>query len=196
MTALDARRAALVLLDCEEGVASRVLTDPDARKTYADTLRRLIGAAKRAGVPVVRVDVEFRPGHVEVASSNAYFSAAKAAGRLVERTDQTLPMRELADLVADTPRVVKRRIGAMAGTDLEWVLRGAGRNQLWLAGLITRGAVLSTACHAADLDYEVVVVADACGEMDAGVHKVLLEAVLPLRASVVSVADLAGSLAG
>lgn len=62
-----------------------------------------------------------------------------------------------------------------------------------LAGLVTRGAVLSTACHAADLDHPVGVVADACHDPDPQVHEILLQHVIPLRASVTTVADLRDS---
>ncbi len=187
---IDPKRAALVVLDCEEGVASRVLADAAARETFANSMRRAIELASKTGLPVIRVDVAFRPGHVEVAASNAYFSTVKTAGRLVDGTDQTAPMHELQALLADSPRVVKRRIGAITGTDLELLLRGLGRNQLLLTGLITRGAVLSTACHAADLDYEVVVLSDGCADMDSKVHQMLLETVLPLRAVIATIDDI------
>lgn len=189
MSTIDLQQAVVLLLDCEEGVAARVFPEGAGRQEFARAAGSLLAFAQRAGIPVVRVDVAFRDGYVDVAPSNAYFSGVKAAGRLLESSQETGPMRELAQAVADAPRVVKRRIGAFA-SDLEWVLRGLGRSQLLLAGLITRGAVLSTACQAADLDYRVVVVADACADTDAEVHRTLVGSVLPLRGQVVSLAQL------
>jgi nicotinamidase-related amidase len=180
----------VLLLDCLEGVAAGVLPEAEARERFSGAVVALLELAAASGIPVVRVDVEFRPGHPEVASSNAYFSTVKAAGRLQEGSGHTAPMREIEDLVQDSPRVVKRRIGAFSGNDLESLLRGLGRSHLVLAGLITRGAVLSTACQAADLDYRVTVVSDACADPDAEAHRVLLSSVLPLRGDVVTLADL------
>ena len=101
-------------------------------------------------------------------------------------SDQTAPMAEFSEEFADTLRVTKRRIGGFAGGDLEWVLRGLGRSHLILAGLVTRGAVLSTACYAADKDYRVTVAADVCHDPDPEVHRVLTSSVLPLRAAVMT----------
>lgn len=190
MSVLDLKQVVVLLLDCEEGVAERVLADEDDRKTFADSATSLVELASSADIPIVRVDVEFRAGYVDVAPSNAYFSAVKSAGRLLEKTDHTAPMQELTEAVKDAPRVVKRRIGGFTGTDLDCVLRGLGRSHLVLAGLITRGAVLSTACHGADLDYRITVVSDACADPDPKVHHTLLSDVLPLRADVVSLSEL------
>jgi nicotinamidase-related amidase len=85
------------------------------------------------------------------------------------------------------PRVVKRRIGAFPDTDLAVLLRGLSCDGLVLGGLITSGAVLSTACHAADLDYRVTVLSDACHDPTESVHRALLDHALALRADVLSV---------
>ena len=56
--------------------------------------------------------------------------------------------------------------------------------------------VLSTLREAADRDFDLVVLADACGETDAEVHRVLTEKVFPRQAEVLTVADWAARLAG
>ncbi len=182
--------AALVLLDCEEGVAARAFPDPEGRREFVAGVRASIDAAQRRGMPCVRVEVEFRAGHLDVAATNSYFAGAKAAGRLLAGSDQSAPMAELASLLEPLPRVVKRRIGALAHTDLAPLLGGLGCDGIVLAGLITRGAVLSTAAHAADLDYRVAVLADACHDPDPAVHDLLVREVLPMRAAVLTSAEL------
>lgn len=183
----DLAGSALLLLDCQEGVAGRVFADPDSRAAFVSAVESVVATATAAGMPCVRVEVEFRQGHPEVAATNAYFGRVKEAQRLVEGTEQTGPMTELADLLADAPRVVKRRIGAFPGTDLPVLLRGLGCDGVVLAGLITSGAVLSTACFAADADYRVAVLSDACHDPTESVHRALLDTVLPMRADVLSV---------
>jgi nicotinamidase-related amidase len=193
---IQADDAAVILLDCMEGTAKGTLPDPAQRRQFVQSVLTLVEAAKGASVPVIRVDVEFRPGYFEVAESNAFFSGVKVGGRLLAGSDQTKSMAELKEISADMIRVTKRRIGAFAGGDLEWVLRGLGRTHLVLAGLITRGAVLSTACLAADVDYRVTVASDACHDPDPETHRVLLASVLPLRAKVLTVAEVAAALRG
>ena len=140
-------------------------------------------------MPCIRVEVEFRDGHPEVSPSNAHFGRVREAQRLVAGTSDAGPMAELALPLSEMPRVVKRRIGAFPDTDLAVLLRGLQCDGLVLAGLITRGAVLSTACHAADLDYRVAVLSDACHDPIEAVHQTLLEHALAMRAEVLSVAE-------
>ena len=179
--------SALVLLDCQEGVAGRVFADGGSRARFVSAVQAAVRSAEAVGMPCIRVEVEFRPGHPEVPPANAYFGRVKDAGRLVAGTEQVRPMAELADLLEPVPRVLKRRIGAFPDTDLAVLLRGLSCDGLVLGGLITSGAVLSTACHAADLDYRVTVLSDACHDPTEAVHRTLLDHVLPLRADVVTV---------
>jgi nicotinamidase-related amidase len=90
--------------------------------------------------------------------------------------------------------VTKLRVSAFAGSDLEVVLRSGGIDSLVLAGIATSGVVLSTLRQAADLDYELTVLADGCLDGDPEVHRVLTEKVFPRQADVVSIADWVASL--
>jgi len=67
------------------------------------------------------------------------------------------------------------------------VLRAANIDTLVLTGIATSGVVLSTLRQAADLDYRLVVLSDACLDSDAEVHRVLMEKVFPRQADVVTV---------
>ncbi len=187
--AAEGAGSALLLLDCQEGVAARVFADDGSRAAFVSAVQSAVATARRAGMPSIRVEVEFRAGHPEVAAANTYFGRVRDAQRLVEGTDQVSPMSELASVLGSMPRVVKRRIGAFPDTDLAVLLRGLGRDGLVLCGLITSGAVLSTACHAADLDYRVAVLSDACHDPAASVHQALLDSPLAMRATVLTVAE-------
>jgi nicotinamidase-related amidase len=84
----------------------------------------------------------------------------------------------------DEPVIVKRRVSAFSGSDLDVLLRAAGAGTLVLAGISTSGVVLSTLRQAADLDYRLIVLSDACADRDPEVHRVLLEKVFPRQALV------------
>jgi nicotinamidase-related amidase len=66
---------------------------------------------------------------------------------------------------------------------------------LILAGISTSGVVLSTVCDGADLDYRLLVLADACADRDPLIQDVLMTKVFPQRAEVITVEELPGLLA-
>ena len=109
---------------------------------------------------------------------------------IVERfadDDGYLPRLGRAIAAAEDPVVTTRRVSAFAGSDLDVLLRGLGAGTLVLAGIATSGVVLSTLRQAADLDYRLVVLADACLDADPEVHRVLIEKVFPRQADVPTV---------
>jgi hypothetical protein len=69
----------------------------------------------------------------------------------------------------------------------EFVNRSRGIRRLVLAGGTTSGVVLSTLRQAADLDYELVVLADGGADGDQHVHDVLIKDVFPAHADIVSI---------
>ena len=169
----------LLVIDVQRGVVERFAEDPG----YLERLSRAITAARGAGIPVVYVIVAFRPGHPEISARNRTFSAAAAAGQFVEGS----PATEIHPAVAPAPGdlvVTKRRVSAFAGSDLDVVLSGLGAGTLVLSGIATSGVVLSTLRQAADLDYRLIVLSDACLDADPEVHRVLTEKVFPRQAAV------------
>ncbi len=85
--------------------------------------------------------------------------------------------------------VVKKRVSAFTGSDLDVVLRSLEVGSLVLTGIATSGVVLSTLRQASDLDYELTVLHDGCADVDPEVHRVLLDKVFPRQASVLSVSE-------
>jgi nicotinamidase-related amidase len=131
------------------------------------------------------VRVAFRPGYPEAADSNVAFEAIKAAGGAfyTEAHPATQIHASLSPLDGE-PVVVKRRVSAFSGSDLDVLLRAARADSLVLAGISTSGVVLSTLRQAADLDYRLTVLADACADADPEVHRALMGKVFPKQALV------------
>ncbi len=178
---------ALLVLDVQQLVLARY-PDPE----YLDRLAAAIAAARSADVPVIYAKVGFRVGVPEVHPRNKMFGAMPAA-----LGDATPPPNEIPDQVAPRPGEVvvhKRRVSAFAGSDLEMVLRAQEIQHLVLAGVATSGVVLSTLRQAADLDYQLTVLSDACLDNDPEVHEVLLRKVFPAQAEVTTVRDWASAL--
>jgi nicotinamidase-related amidase len=179
----------LLVMDVQRGIVERF--DQDG---YLERLSEAVAAARSADVPVVYVTVGFRPGHPEISARNRTFSAAATAGAYVEGD----PATEIHPAVAPRPedaRVTKRRVSAFTGSDLDVLLRGLDAGTLVLTGIATSGVVLSTLRQAADLDYRLVVLADACRDADPEVHRVLTEKVFPRQADVLTVAEWTAQLA-
>jgi nicotinamidase-related amidase len=174
----------LLVMDVQRGIVERFADDDG----YLPRLSRAIAAARAAGIPVVYVTVGFRPGHPEVSASNRSFSAIAGAGRFAEGDPAAQIHPAVAPLPGD-PLVTKRRVSAFAGSDLDVLLRGLGAGTLVLSGIATSGVVLSTLRQAADLDYRLVVLADACLDADPEVHRVLTQKVFPRQADVLTVAE-------
>jgi nicotinamidase-related amidase len=179
---------ALLVMDMQNGIVERfgdAVLEPAARA---------IAAARGAGLPVIYVRVAFRAGYPEVSPRNPTFAALRDAGTMGQDDEATAIHRALAPQARDVV-VVKRRVSAFAGSDLDVVLRAGGIEALVLCGIATSGVVLSTLRQAADLDYGLTVLRDACADRDDEVHRVLLDKVFPRQAEVVAVAAWAKALA-
>jgi nicotinamidase-related amidase len=179
---------ALLVMDVQAGVVQRV---PGSAQVLPQ-VARAIEVARDRSIPVGYVTVQFRPGHPEVSSRNKGF-AAVARGDGLREDDPLTGVHPSVRPEPDDLVVVKRRISAFAGSDLSILLRSLGVTRLVLSGIATSGVVLSTVREAADRDFELVVLADACADADADVHRILMERVFPQQATVQRVNEWAAS---
>ena len=176
---------ALLVMDLQNGIVARV---GDQADVLLDTLERVIDAAREHGIPVIFVRVAFRPGAPEVSRRNQFFTALKSSSSM-NQTESSTQIHPRLSLHEGDVLVTKRRVSAFAGSDLDVVLRSFEVDHLVLTGIATSGVVLSTTRHAADLDYRLTVIGDACADADPEVHRVLTEKVFPRQATVVSAAE-------
>lgn len=174
---------ALLVMDVQSGIVDRVA---DGSEALLERLGRAIAGARSAGLPVVYVRIAFRTGEPEVSSRNRSFSALAGLGGMGLDDPETQIHPAVAPQDGDVV-VLKKRVSAFAGSDLAVVLRSKGVDSLVLTGIATSGVVLSTIREAADLDYGLTVLHDACADRDDEVHRILLEKVFPRQAEVLSV---------
>ena len=186
---LDPKRTALLVMDLQAEVVG--MLGPAAQAVVERTVP-LIAAARAAGAPVIYVVVGFRPGYPEVSDRNAGFAAIRGTGRFLGPPGADIPAA-IAPQDGESV-VVKHRISAFHGTDLDMILRAKGIDTLLLLGIATSGIVLSTACHAADADYRLAIVRDCCADRDDEVHRVLLDKVLARRATTLTAAEAIAAL--
>jgi nicotinamidase-related amidase len=172
-------RPVLLLMDFQHGIVEQI-DDP----SVLEAADRAAKAARAAGIPVMFVRVAFRPGYPEAAAGNAAFAGVSQSGDRMTQDHPATQVHSSLDPRPAEPVIVKRRVSAFSGSDLDVLLRAAAADALVLAGISTSGVVLSTLRQAADLDYRITVLADACADRDPEVHRVLTEKVFPRQALV------------
>ena len=178
----DDLRTALLLMDFHEVVvASHGEGGQQAVRAAATALE----SARRHGLAVFHVVPHYRHGYPELGTGPG-FAEIKAAG-LFRETSIADGIHMALKPRTDEPVVAKFRYSPFFANDLLHMLRRRGSNHLVLCGIATSGVVLSAVRDAWDLDYRIVVLADACADNDPEVHRVLVDKILPRQATVTTV---------
>lgn len=178
------QNTALLVMDMQAGVFNML---PGSVGIIYNVVNA-VTTARRNGVLVIYATIGFRPGLPELSINNK--STARNKSYL-----STLDMNEFVKIhpdIAPVPgdiTVVKLRVSAFAGSDLEVILRAQEIRHLVLAGIATSGVVLSTLREAADKDFGLAVLADCCIDPDEEVHRVLTTKVSPRQADVFAVEE-------
>ncbi len=116
--AIDRQHTAVLAMDFMVSIVSGYIGEPEPFLARAASV---VARARETGVPVLHVKVGFRPGYPEVSRRNAAFSALDPAGRFLPGD----PGGEIHGAVAARPDevvIVKHRVGAFSGTELQMVL--------------------------------------------------------------------------
>jgi nicotinamidase-related amidase len=156
VTVIDPK-IALIVIDLQKGLVSLPTVHP-----VGDIVKNacaLAEAFRRRHLPVVLVNVDgSAPGRTERARRAADFPPGWT-DLLPELNRQ--PQDHL---------VTKRTWGAFANTGLEAHLKSHGVTQVVISGVSTSAGVESTARHASELGFNVVLAVDAMTDMDADAH--------------------------
>ena len=166
LTTLDANTALLVV-DLQKGIVGMPVVHAIA--DVIDRARRLAGAFRQHGLPVVLINVDgVAPGRTEQ-----------------PRRDLTTFPEGWTDLTPELDRqpgdivVTKRTWGAFASTDLELRLKAKGVTQVVVLGVATGTGVESTARQAYEAGFNVTLAVDAMTDMRAEAHNYSLANIFP-----------------
>jgi nicotinamidase-related amidase len=177
MLHLDPRATAVVAIDMHRGhLDPAVATLPLPAARCGPVIKRaaeLFNELRARGVPVVHVVTEYRdPSEI---AANPFWAwvhdePTKARKGILRHNLAGSPGTEIIPALLDSQDLVvrgKKRYNAFHTTDLEFVLRRTlGADTLILAGINTSTCVLCSAFEATNLDFRVVVAADAVDSMD------------------------------
>lgn len=177
---IDRSRTAMLLMDLQPGVLSGI---PE-RDALVRRVVTLCSDARRMAIQLIHIRTAFAPqDYASVSDRNETFTSLASSGALADGTPEAA--LDPAFLVEPGEiRLIKTRIGAFSSSNLALHLRGRDIHTVVLAGVSTRGVVLSTACEASDRDLRVIVVDDCCADPEPAVHRLLMDHVLPVRSTV------------
>jgi nicotinamidase-related amidase len=181
---LDVARSAVLGMDCQAGIVSIY---GKHQQGLVERAARVLERAHALAMPVIHIQVGFRPGLPEVSARNQLFAALRNSGehqKLFEGPSGAVHP-DLGPRPGDIA-ITKHRVSAFRGTDLEMILRAKEIETLILFGIATSGVVLSTVLEAADLDFRVAVIKDCCADADQELHACLIEKLFAKRGAVIS----------
>jgi nicotinamidase-related amidase len=164
------KHPALIVIDLQKGIVGLPLAHSSDEVTGKAAL--LASAFRARGFPVVLVNV-----------------AGGAPGR-TDLTHHFDPPADWADLIPELDQqtgdhtVTKTRWGAFHGTDLDAHLKRLHISQVFICGIATSIGVESTARHAHEHGYHVVLVTDAMTDLDPLSHQHSIDKIFPLLGEV------------
>jgi len=203
---LDPARTALLFFDMLNGHVKK--NDPATKARYAPVIAaavRLLEAARRAGVVVMHAAADHRPdnatsAHLVTDTDNRLRPLAPGAPRerkpvVAAGTWEAQVIDELKAQPQDY-MIPKFRWSAFHQTYLDLALRNRNIDTLVIAGGSTDVGVASTAYAARDMDYNLVIVSDACTSPEEDNHRQFMKRIFPRMARVRTAAQVLGMLAG
>lgn len=177
-------KSALLVMDMQTVVLER-----NNAKAVVPQVETLIKKARKEGILVIYVNAAFRKNAPEISPNNKFFEAYRESFQKADPSQSMLFPESIKPQPNDII-IEKRRFGAFEGSDLELVLRAQNIKHIILCGVSTSGVVLSTVREAADKDYIITVISDACADSDPEVQRVLMEKIFPWQATVINTAQL------
>jgi ureidoacrylate peracid hydrolase len=175
---LDPKSTCLLLFDFLVGHAAR---DPQRYAPVLANAGKLLAAARAAGAMVAYARADHRPDGATAAST--LHDSGLRSPLIASGTPEAAIVPELAPR-PDEYMVPKHRWSALHGTYLDLALRARGVGTIVLTGGSTEIGISSTAYAARDLDYNLVIVSDACTSAKQEVHTQLMREVFPRLARV------------
>ncbi len=159
-----------------------------AERDVIENANRALTIARSKGWLTALVKLGFSKGYADLPKKSPLFGKADQVGALLIDTPGTAFHPELDIDLADLI-IVKPRVSAFYGTNLDAALRAREVQRLVMAGVSSTWVVQSTARDAHDRDYEVVVLEEACAATSEMEHRASME-VLKTIAKIIQVDDL------
>ena len=161
-------------------------------------MQQINAAARAAGIAVFYVQADHRPdGHrfrPQAVDLGYYGEPGEERGRHTPppAVSAAGPGREVIPEIAPQPQdypIKKHRWSTFFQTHFELSLRTAGIDTLMMCGGSIEIGVASTAYAARVLDFDIIILRDACTSLKPALHDVFLEQLFPIFCRVMTVDD-------
>jgi biuret amidohydrolase len=192
---VDPRTTALVTQECQGAVVGpdaglRVLAD-EAQREAIPNVRRLVDAARSAGVAVVHCLAQIhRDGLGANHNARLFAGAAKGLGnRMLPGTAGASLLPELGPAESDLVLVRWHGLGPMGGTELDAVLRNMGITTIVGVGVSVNVAITNFVMDAVNASYQFVLPRDAVAGVPREYADAVIDNTLKLLATVTTTDD-------
>lgn len=128
-------------------------------------INHLLAWAREKNYLIIHVKLAFRSNYYDASTISPLFSAAKN-NEVLKINNWGTQFISALDRRDNDIEIIKHRVSAFYGTDLDLILRANRIEQLILCGVATNNAVELTAREAHDRDYHVTIVSDASESAD------------------------------
>jgi ureidoacrylate peracid hydrolase len=185
-------KTALIVVDVQndychpDGACARRGSDVSGVSEMVPRLHDLIAMARKSGVTIIYIQTY----HTDATDSDSW--AVRYGGRPGEVCRPNTWGAEFYEVAPQPGDIIvnKHRYSAFINTRLDSVLRTVKAETLIMTGVATNVCVESTARHGYMLDYNIVLVDDACATFEAKAHQMTLENIDGYFGSVVKVNQL------
>jgi nicotinamidase-related amidase len=190
---LDPRHAALLMMECQEGVIGEgglgALAEAVRRHGTVGHIARVLGAARAAKVPVVHCTMARRPDGAGATVNCLLLAATKKSPGpgLLLGSPQWQPVAPLAPVEGDWVLARHHGLTPFHATELDQILRNLGVRTVVATGVSVNVGVFGLTLEAVNAGYQVVIPREAvAGTPDEYVEAVLQHS-LRLLATVATV---------
>jgi nicotinamidase-related amidase len=187
---------AVVTCELQRGIVGDLATmaelaDEVARRQVVPAARRLVVAARAAGVPVVHATIELRADRAGASINNPLMAVM---ARHPDQVRQGTPAADVVPELGPEPGdVVCRRIHGLTpftGTELDAILRNLGATTIVPVGVSVNAALLGLCLVGADLGYRIALPLDAIAGHPAAYADDVVRHTLALIANTTTTAEL------
>ncbi|HXX89473.1 MAG TPA: cysteine hydrolase [Acidimicrobiales bacterium] len=186
-------RAAVVTMELQRGVVGDLssfpaLADAVRQGQVVEHAARLVGAARRAAVPVVHCTAGFRADRLGSKASAPLITAMlRRPEHLLEGTPAVELVPELGPEDGDLVSHRRHGVSPFVGTSLDATLRSLGVETVVAAGVSLNLGIIGLAVEAVNFGYHVVVATDAVAGIPPDYAQAVLEHTLALVATLADV---------
>ena len=184
---IDTARAALIVYDaCRRALTPADATRRAALKPVLEAWVALIGACRKAGMPIIYTTPVSRADGADVVLLPTDLSVQTGMPSLTNCIEGT-PEAGFPDEIAPRPEdyvFLKRRPSAFYGTGVAELLRLLRRSALVIGGGATNRGVETSVREAFSMDLDTVVVRECCWGGDAAAHAYSLDVSMRMYARV------------